>query len=198
MKINKQFTFLGFAIVILTVVLLLGSLTWAATKTAKTSNSPVGYVDMERIQKEHPDFISFAELVKDKEAEFNFFKNYLNKQLEGLSKDLQKKVDQEKSGKSADEQAKIQQKYQEEFQKKSGELNNQLTQKNNEISGYLSQQRKVITDKLMNIIEEIAKEKDLSLVVDKSTRFYGGNDITDEVLKKVKASGNGKTDKTGK
>ena len=135
MKINKQFTFLGFSIVILTVVLLLGSLTWAATKTAKTSNSPVGYVDMERIQKEHPDFISFAELVKDKEAEFNFFKNYLNKQLEGLSKDLQKKVDQEKSGKSADEQAKIQQKYQEEFQKKSGELNNQLTQKNNEISG---------------------------------------------------------------
>jgi outer membrane protein len=183
-------------VVILTVILLVGGFSWAASST-KAPDSAIGYVDMERIQKEHPDFIGFTDLVKDKEAEFNFFQSYLNKQLESISRDLKSKIEQEKSGKSAVEQSKIEQKYQDEFQKKTMELKNQLTQKNNEITGYVSQQKKAIMDKLTKMIEEIAKNKNLTLVLDKSVRFYGGIDITSDVLDKVKANTpNG--DKNGK
>jgi Skp family chaperone for outer membrane proteins len=198
MQSRKSTTILLLGMVSLIVILFVGSFTRAAS--TKAPDSTIGYVDMERIQKEHPDFISLAELIKDKEAEFSFFQSYLNNKLEGISRDLKAKIDQEKTGKSADEQSKIEQKYQDEFQKKTMELKNQLTQKNNEITGNISQQKKVVMDKLTKMIEEIAKNKNLTLVLDKSTRFYGGIDITSEVLDKVKVNptSSDKNDKSGK
>ncbi len=196
MQLKKLIMVLVPGVAILAIILFAGSFSWAAA-TTKAPNSTIGYVNMDRIQKEHPDFISFAELVKDKEAEFNFFQSYLNKQLEGISRDLKNKIEQEKSGKSATEQSKIEQKYQDEFQKKTAELKNQLTQKNTEITSYVNQQKKVIMDKLTKTIEEIAKDKNLTLVLDKSACYYGGIDITGDVLDKVKAN-QSNTDKNGK
>lgn len=200
MQTRKGLMVLVFGMVVLIVAMFVASFTWAAPSTTKALNSSVGYVNMERIEKEHPDFISLGEMQKDKESEMNFFTNYLNKQLEGIYKDLKTKADQEKTGKLADEQAKIEQRYDDEFQKKKGELNNQLTQKNNEVSGYLSQQKKTVMDKLTQTIETIVTEKNLTIVLDKRTLYYGGIDITQDVLDKVKVStpNNDKTDKAGK
>lgn len=192
MQSKKVITFLILGMVVLSGILL------NTISAAKAPDSTVGYVDMERIQKEHPDFISLAAVLKDKEAELNFFKSYLNKQLDGITRDLQNKMVQEKTGKTAEEQSKIEQKYQEQFQVKSGELNNQLGQKNNEIAEYLNQQKTVIMDKLKKIIETVSADKKLTLVLEKSARLYGGVDITQAVLDKAKSDTKTTNSKTGK
>lgn len=203
MQLKKVITYLILGVLVLTGVILIGSFSrdTISAAAAKTPDSTVGYVDMERIQKEHPDFINLAAVLKDKEAELNFFKSYLNKQLDGITRDLRSKMDQEKTGKTAEEQTKIEQKYQEQFQVKSSELNSQLAQKSNEITEYINQQKSTILDKLKKVIEVIAADKKLTLVLDKSARLYGGVDITQAVLDKAKADS--KTDtktnsKTGK
>ena len=195
MQFKRLIPFLAFGLFILTVIMMVGSFSRAAI-SAKAPDPTVGYVDMDRIQKEHPDFIDLAGVVKDKEAELNFFKSYLNKQLDGITRDLKSKMEQEKAGKTAEEQAKIEQKYQEQFQAKGNELNNQLGQKTAEVNSYINQQKEAAMDKLRKTVEQVANDMKLTLVLDKSARLYGGVDITQVILDKVK--GSGKTDsKTG-
>jgi Skp family chaperone for outer membrane proteins len=201
MQSKKIITFLTVGMVILAGIFVVGSFS-RNTISAKAPDSTVGYVDMERIQKELPDYIDFMKVAKDKEAEFNFYKSYLNKQLEGFNRDLTAKADQEKNGKSAEEKTKIDQKFQEQMQAKLNELNNQLSQKNNEISEYLNQQKNIVMDKLKKVIETVATDLKLTLVLDKSARLYGGVDITQAVLDKAKADTKTETkstnSKTGK
>lgn len=45
-----------------------------------------------------------------------------------------------------------------------------------------------ILDKVRTAIQEVAKAKGLTVVLDKNNVVYGGQDITDEVLKKIGAS----------
>lgn len=200
MQLKKVITYLTMGVAVLAGVILIGNFS-RNTISAKAPDSTVGYVDMERIQKELPEYIEFLKVAKDKEAEFNFYKSYLNKQLEGYNRDISAKAEQEKNGKSADEKAKIDQKYQEQIQAKLTDLNNQLNAKNNEITEYLNQQKNVVMEKLKKIIDTVAADLKLTVVLDKNALLYGGTDITQTVLDKAKSNGKADTktnSKTGK
>jgi Skp family chaperone for outer membrane proteins len=187
MQLKKVITYVVLGIAVLTGVVLFGNFSRNNTIAAKAPDSTVGYVDIERIQKELPEYIDFMKVAKDKEAEFNFYKSYLNKQLESYNRELTAKAEQEKNGKTTEEKAKIDQKYQEQMQTKLNELNNQLSLKNNEITEYLSKQKDALSEKLKKVIEAVATDMKLTLVLDKSARLYGGVDITQAVLDKAKA-----------
>jgi outer membrane protein len=60
------------------------------------------------------------------------------------------------------------------------QLSQQLVQKRQELL-------KPIADKVNAAIKEVITEKNLSMVVYKSTVFFGGQDITEDVLKKIGA-----------
>ena len=186
MQLKKVITVFTLGVAVLAAVILIGSFSGDAI-FAKAPDSTVGYVDMERIQKELPEYIEFLKVAKDKEAEFNYYKGYLNKQLEGYNRDIATKAEQEKNGKSAEEKNKIDQKYQELVQTKLNELNNQLSAKNNEITEYLNQQKNALMEKLKKVIDAVAADLKLTLVLDKNARLYGGADITQAVLDKAKA-----------
>lgn len=188
MKSKKMFSMLIFGLAVLTVFVLIGGFSRATLSAAKAPDSTIGYVDMDRIQKEHPDFISLMSVINLKEDEFNKFRSYLNSQLEGVQKDLNSQMEQEKEGKSSDDQAKIEQKYQEQFQVKQDDLKNQLNQKNAEITDYINQQKAAVMDKLKKVCEAVADDLKLTLVLDKSALLCGGQDITQNVLDKVKAN----------
>jgi len=188
MKSKKIFSMLIFGVAILTVIVMAGGFSRAVFSAVKAPDSTIGYVDMDRIQKEHPDFISLMSVINLKEDEFNKFRSYLNSQLEGIQKDLNTQMEQEKEGKSSDDQAKIEQKYQEQFQTKQNELKNQLNQKNSEINDYINQQKTTVMDKLKKVCQEVADENKLTLVLDKSALLCGGTDITQNILDKVKAN----------
>jgi Skp family chaperone for outer membrane proteins len=192
MQSKKLLTLFTFGIAIMSITVVVGSFSKAAVP-AKAPDATIGYVDMDRIKKEHPGFINLAEVVKDKEAELNFAKSYSSKQMEIYGRDLKTKMDRETAGKSLNEQEKIEEKYGDQLQAKSKELNTQLSQKTTDINNYINQKRDALMAALRKTVEEVAADMKLTLVLDKAACLYGGVDITQAVLDKAKAGA-----KTGK
>ena len=176
--LSKQ---LGIGIFVLVVVLLMGSFSLAAS-----NQSSIGSIDMERIQNEIPDFLRLAEVLKEKQQEFNLYRGYIYQQAQNAIKALQDKATQEKTGKSAEEQANIDKRLQDEAKKKNDEVNNQLEQKSSEFQKYLNDQKKGTLDKLKKTIADVAADKKLSAVFEKGSMLYGGEDITQAVIDKAK------------
>jgi Skp family chaperone for outer membrane proteins len=114
MKFKKPMNYVVGIVAILTCVLLFSSLSGAASK----SDGTIGIVDMNKLQENLPDFQQLQALVKDKDAEFKLFQNYVYMQHQNALKAIKEKADKEKDGKSADQQAKIDSKYNEEIQKR--------------------------------------------------------------------------------
>lgn len=183
MKINKSLEFLIAGVAILTMVLLLNSVTGAAPAQ---NSSNIGYVDMERIQIELPDYQRLQSFVKDKDSEYKAFQNYVITQHQNALKGFKEKAEQEKAGKSAEEQANIDKRYNDEAQKKTDETKAQLEQKREELVKALDAQKKVVDDKVRKLISTVAEEKKLSVVLDKGAVLYGGTDITTLVIEKGK------------
>ncbi|MGE5582263.1 MAG: OmpH family outer membrane protein [Bacillota bacterium] len=186
----ERYFVLGIAV--LAVVALASSLAGAASK----SDSTIGYVDMERLQNELPDFLKLKETIKDKQAEFNYYRGYLYQQQQTAAKELEKKATADKAGKNTDEQAAIDKRYQDDVKKKTDELSGLLQQKGSEIEKYINDQKNAAMDNVNKIIAEVAGEKKLTMVLDKSARYFGGIDITQAVIDKAKK--NEEAAKTGK
>jgi len=73
--------------------------------------------------------------------------------------------------------------------KKSGktdkEINELRAKEEKKLGEYVEKARQDIKNKILKEIENIAKSKKLSMVIEKKIRIWGGIDITDEVLKNL-------------
>jgi len=73
--------------------------------------------------------------------------------------------------------------------KKSGktdkEINELRAKEEKKLGEYVEKARQDIKNKIIKEIENIAKSKKLSVVIEKKIRIWGGIDITDEVLKNL-------------
>jgi Skp family chaperone for outer membrane proteins len=167
-------------IAVLIIVVLFSSYVGAAPK------SDIGYVDMQRLQNELPDFLKLQETAKDKTAELNYFRGYLFSQQQSAAKELEKKATADKAGKSAAEKDEIDKKLQEDNNKKISEVNAQIQKKYDELQQYMNDQKNAALERVKAIIGDVANEKKLSLVIEKSLCFYGGTDITQAVIDKAK------------
>jgi Skp family chaperone for outer membrane proteins len=123
---------------------------------------------------------------KDKESEFKLFQGYIYQEHQTAVKDLEKKYNQDKLGKSDDVKATLDQKMQNEIKKKAEELNRRLTEKRDEIQSYLQQQDQEVWEKVQQLISEVAKDKKVAVVMDKKTVYHGGKDLTKDVIEKAK------------
>ena len=184
MKSRRMQVVLVGGLLILALVVFLSSFTGAAPST--TTNLNIGYVDMTKIQDDLPDAQRFQTWVKDKDTEFKMYQSSIYSEHRNMLKDLEDKANKEKAGKSSEEQTTISNRYSDEARKKADELNAKLEKKRTEIMQFLNEQRKVTDDKIRKLIDEVASEKKLSIVLDKGAVFYGGIDITDAVIEKGK------------
>lgn len=182
MKFQKPLNYVVGVVLILTCVLLFSSLSGAASN----SNASIGVVDMEKIQKDLPDYQKLQSLVKDKDAEFKLFQNYVYVQHQNSLKSLKEKADKEKEGKNSEQQAAIDTKYNEEIQKKTEETRDQLDKKRNELMKTINEQKAVVEEQVKKLIASIAQDKKLSVVLEKGSVLYGGTDITELVIEKGK------------
>lgn len=180
------------------VLLIIGMLLFNNFSGAAAASANIGFVDMETLQKELPEYQSLAQTIKDKESEYNLFRGYIYQEHQTAVKDLEKKINQEKSGKSEDAQATLDKKLQSEIKKKTEELNTRLSGKLSEIQDYLKEQDRIVWEKLQKLINEVATEKSVSVVLDKKSVYYGGKDLTKDVIEKAKkkAEEDGKNTKT--
>jgi outer membrane protein len=178
----------GGLILSLGVLLITGIFLFNDFSGAAAASVTIGYVDMEQLRKELPDFQNLQQTIKDKESEFNLFRGYIYQEHQTAIKDLEKRTAQEKSGKSAAVQAELDKKQQNEIKKKTEELNARLSDKLAEIQGYLRKQEQAVQDKVDQLIKEVASEKKVSVVLDKKVVYHGGKDLTKEVIEAAKNS----------
>lgn len=175
---------IGFSVV--GVLIIIGMVLFGNFSNAGAASVSIGYVDMETLQKELPDYQSLKQTFQDKESEFKLFQGYIYQEHQTAVKDLERKYSQEKSGKSDDVQATLDKKMQSEIQKKAEELNRRLTEKRNEIQTYLQQQDQAVWEKVQKLIGEVAEDKKVSVILDKKMVYHGGKDLTKDVIEKAK------------
>jgi Skp family chaperone for outer membrane proteins len=85
------------AVLIVVLALVISGLVGAQSKAT------VGYIDMQRLQHELPQFQELQELLNSKNAEFNSFGNYLQTQQKNELAQLEKEKNAEIKGKSQEE-----------------------------------------------------------------------------------------------
>jgi Skp family chaperone for outer membrane proteins len=185
MKTKKWLEFLVGMVAILTVVILVTSFT-GAVSAKDSSIGNVGYVDVDKLHQQLPDFNNLEAVMKEKESGFKYFQGYLFSQHRTAVKDLQDKATAEKEGKTPEEQAAVDNKLQEDLKKKSDELNAQLEKERSKIMQELNDLKSKADEKTKTLISEVAKDKKLGIVFDKNAVLYGGTDITDEVIAQAK------------
>jgi Skp family chaperone for outer membrane proteins len=193
MKTKRWVEFLVASVAIITLVMMLSSITGAAPQ--KDLNN-VGYVDVEKLHEELPDFQNLQAIMQEKENGFKSFQGYILSQHRVALKELQDKVTSEKKGKSTEEQAKIEKRYQDDVKNKTDELNGKLENERKKIVQELNAQKKKADEKTKVIISEVAKDKKISIVFDKNAVLFGGTDITDQVIKKAQKDAQSETKST--
>jgi Skp family chaperone for outer membrane proteins len=195
MKTKRWLGFLVASTAIVAMMMMFGSNTGAASKT---DLNKVGFVDVNKLHNELPDFQNFEEIMKEKENGFKSFQGYVLSQHRVALKELQNKVASEKKGKSAEEQAAIDKRYQEDVKKKTDELNDKLEKERNKIVRELNTQKKKADARMQEIINDVAGDKKLSIVFDKNAVLFGGTDITEAVIAKAQKETKNKNDKSKK
>ncbi|MGQ9778360.1 MAG: OmpH family outer membrane protein [Bacillota bacterium] len=149
----------------------------------------IGYIDLDQIHERFPDFARLQEIKAAYEKELNTFANYQRQSLATYLQELEKKQDEESAGKSETEKQEIVRKYEKMAQDKATEVQQLVQQKNRELQAKLDQEVAKVEEKLRQVIEAVASQKGLNLVLVKSAVYYGGIDLTQEVIDKAAEKG---------
>ncbi|HHT48810.1 MAG TPA: OmpH family outer membrane protein [Firmicutes bacterium] len=146
------------------------------------SGSNVGYVDMQRLQQELSAFQDFQELLQQKNEEFNSYGNYLQTQQKNEFAALEKEKAAAIKGKSEAERQEIEAKYQEKALAIAKEYQRKLEAENTRLSGEVQAKHEEIMAEIESILEEIAKKGGYAVILEKSMVYYGGEDLTEQVI----------------
>ncbi|MCL6614887.1 MAG: OmpH family outer membrane protein [Firmicutes bacterium] len=145
----------------------------------------IGYIDLEQVYARFPEFTRLQEIRKAYENELNSFANYQRQSLATYLQELEKKKEEESAGKTEAQKQEIERKYDELDQKKATEIDQSIQQKNRELQDKLDRELAKAEERLRQVIETVGAEKGLNLVLVKSAIYYGGVDLTDDVIKKA-------------
>lgn len=167
------------------LALVISGLVGAQSKT----KSSVGYIDMQRLQEELPQFRELQEFLNRKNAEFNSFGNYLQTQQNNELLQLEKEKNAEIKGKSQNEIKAIEEKYQKKAMQVAEANQKKLETENSRLSGEVQAKHEEILASIKKVLEEIVKKEGYSIVLEKSVVYYGGEDLTDKVIAGFKTTG---------
>lgn len=167
------------------LALVISGLVGAQSKNKST----VGYIDMQRLQQELPQFSELQDLLTRKNAEFNQFGNYLQTQQNNELIQLEKEKNLEIKGKSQNEIKAIEEKYQKKAMQVAEANQKKLEAENTRLSGEVQAKHEEILASIQKVLEEIVKKEGYSIVLEKSVVYYGGEDLTDKVIAGFKATG---------
>ncbi|NLW55532.1 MAG: OmpH family outer membrane protein [Firmicutes bacterium] len=162
------------------LALVLTSLASAQSKTT------VGYIEKQRLQQELPQYQELQELFESKQAEFNTFGAYIQTQLNNELAKLEREKNAEVKGKSEAEVKTIEAKYQEKAEKTIQSYQQKLDEENERLIGELRIKEEEIDRQIRKVLEERANKNGYSIVLEKSVVYYGGVDLTDQVITALK------------
>jgi len=166
---------------IVPLVLVVGLVFAITCLVAAKGGSTVGYIDMQRLQKELPHFQDLQELLQQKNAEFNSYGAYLQTQQNNELNTLEKQKEAELKGKSEAERKEIEAKYQEKALAIVRNNQKKLEAENARLSGEVQAKHDEIMALIRKTLEEIAKKEGYAIILEKNVVYYGGVDLTDQV-----------------
>ncbi|MGE5549637.1 MAG: OmpH family outer membrane protein [Bacteroidota bacterium] len=156
----------------------------AAARTDTLTPQSVGLVDPSIIQEKFPDYVRLMELKKAYDNELNVYSAYLQSQVQSYILELNKKEEAESEGKSPEEKKTIQAKYANLAQVRKQEATQQNQAKIKELQDKLNAERDKAEAKVTAAIEAVSAEKGVAIVLNKTAVYFGGLDITADVLAK--------------
>ena len=146
------------------------------------SKSTVGYIDMQRLQQELPVFQELQEFLQQKNDEFNSYGIYLQTQQRNEFAALEKERATEIKGKSEAERKEIEAKYEEKAAEIAKNYQRKLEAENTRLSGEVQAKHDEILAEIEKILEEIAKKGGYAVILEKSVVYFGGTDLTEQVI----------------
>jgi hypothetical protein len=167
-------------------LLIIGFVAMSLWGTVQAKELKVGFYDLQRLQDELPFFLKLSETFKAKDAELETFRGNLYKEYTSFYYENTRKYDKEATGKSSAEKDQISERFQAELNNKIKEINMQLEKKRLQIDELKTEQTQAANNEFMELVAVVSKKKKLALVVEKSMVLYGGTDITQDIIKKVK------------
>ncbi|NLM37432.1 MAG: OmpH family outer membrane protein [Firmicutes bacterium] len=168
-------------------VLLMIGLVFAITGLVTANGGKtVGYIDMQRLQNELPLFKDWQELLQQKNAEYNSFRTYLETQQNNELSALKKQQEAELKGKAEAERKEIEAKYQEQAISIIKKYQQKLEAENARLTSELQVKHEEIVAKIEATLEGIAKKEGYAIILEKSVVYYGGEDLTEQVIAALK------------
>jgi len=164
------------------LVLLAGVLSISLPGEAK-KDADVGYIDMEHLQKVLPRFIEAQQFYREMETELRSFAQYKETEFRNQMARWEREKEQELKGKEGKEREEIELKYQTKIEQEITKVEKEIEQKRQELLNRAYQKMDETRRWLEEIVETVADEEDISLVLEKGAVFYGGVDLTEKVLK---------------
>lgn len=177
------------------VFLLIVGLVWLCLwGTAQAKEIKIGFYDLERLRSELSFFLKLNDDFKAKDSELEAFRGNLYKEYLSFYNENTKKYNKEVTGKSDSEKAQIAARFQSQLSNRINEINEQLEKKRLQIEEFKTEETQAANDQLREVMAAVSAKKKLAIVVEKSLVLYGGTDITQDIIKKVKKDD--KQDKT--
>jgi outer membrane protein len=172
-------------LIVLAVVLVSVSISIYLNKKA-TPHYQYAYLDTNKVVQTYNQSAEFQQLYQKAEKELNEFGHSLQEQINKEVSDLEKEKEKQKQGKSAAKQRALDEEYGKKLQKLYEEKQVELDNKKAEIYAQLDQN---LLMKIKEATAKIAKKRGLPLVVDERAIYYGGIDLTEQVLTVLKNGG---------
>lgn len=170
-------------LVVLTIVLMISGMSGAALNPSSTA---VGYVSLEELQRNLPEFEESKRDMESLMLTYNQFFQYKQSEFNNAAKDLDSQKAKELQGKSEADKKAIEAKYDDLKRKRFEETQKEIDAKKSEITGKINDNRQATMNKVRKTIEQVAKAQGISLVLEEQVIYYGGVNLTSRVIDAAK------------
>lgn len=157
----------------------------AGKATNAITAQSIGYVDLASLQQDFPDFVRLRELKTSYEKELNSFANGQQQIHSAYVQELEAKKAKEMEGKTEAEKKNIEAKYEQLARTKATEIRQSFQAKSRELQSKLDVASKEAEQRLRQTISAVGDDKGMNLILVKTAIYYGGRDLTQDVLAKA-------------
>ena len=142
----------------------------------------IGLIDQSQLMTKYPPYAQLMKDLQQYKAVLTNYWNYLSSQYQSDINDLAKTRAVEIEGKTAEEINQITASYTQKAADKYKAYTQLYQDKQKEYQKNLDTRKVTIDQKINAVVQTICKEKNLALVINKTTFYVGGIDITDYVI----------------
>lgn len=181
--------FIGYGVVfaiVMTVALGVYTVTTKAQAPAATASSgaPIAFVDDAALDKDFPAIVNAKKQIKQLDDEKTAINAEFNAKVKSIQGSIQRQFEEKTKGMSESEKQKFLPVYEDMFTAQVASLRKEINVKVVEVENKQTQIWKEAVEKVREVVTAVAKDQGLGLVLKKDIIWFGGKDITSDVLKK--------------